>query len=489
MTDHVEVRAGLYRDSVALLQVSKSVGAATGVQAAIVAMATPLNLEMVRDLGFTEVEAGPNDLIVAIRADDSEAVGTALGALEDALSAGPTESSTAHEEIPAHTVRAALRRQPDATLVLLSVPGPSVYPEAVDAIEAGRDVLIFSDNVTLEQEVDLKQRGRANGVLVMGPDCGTAILGGLALGFANVVRRGSVGVVAASGTGAQQMSCLLHHGGLGISQLVGVGGRDAGAAVGGSSTRQAMRALANDPDTDRIVVVSKPPDPTVAHELRRLAETISTETGKPVHFALLAADQPDLTAVAEEVLAAAGVLGVTWPIVGRTKRTTTATTLRGLFSGGTLADEAMLIAAGPLGPIRSNTPLSPELALGADLRGDGHVVIDFGDDALTQGRAHPMIDPTLRVDRIAAEADDPTCGVLLVDVVLGHVADPDPAATLAPALARVGVPVVVSLTGTDDDPQGWGRQAAALAAAGAEVYLSNAQATRRAVELLLGGTP
>jgi FdrA protein len=162
--------------------------------------------------------------------------------------------------------------------------------------------------------------------------------------------------------------------------------------------------------------------------------------------------------------------------------------LKGLYSGGTLADEAMLIAAPVLGDIRSNTPLRPELDLGTDLSASGHVVIDFGDDALTVGRAHPMIDPTLRLEAIAALAASDEPAVLLLDVVLGYGADPDPAGALVPALTAARsqrqLPVVVALVGTEGDPQGWSRQADALAAAGAAVFASNSAATRYALDLL-----
>jgi FdrA protein len=173
-----------------------------------------------------------------------------------------------------------------------------------------------------------------------------------------------------------------------------------------------------------------------------------------------------------------------WPVSGKARAATGGTALRGLFVGGTLCDEAMLIASGSLGPVHSNIPLSPELALGPDLVHPGHTMVDFGDDALTAGRAHPMIDATLRLEHLARAAADPDTAVLLLDVVLGHGSEPDPAALLAPAIAAVSQPVVVAVVGTDGDPQGLDRQVGALVDAGAEVHLSNAGATRRAIEIL-----
>jgi len=233
--------------------------------------------------------------------------------------------------------------------------------------------------------------------------------------------------------------------------------------------------------------VSKPPAPSVAAAVEEAAERLST----PVRSAVLSPETPDLTAAVEGLLADMGMDVPTWPSrPGPAESAVPGAALKGLYSGGTLADEAMLIAAPVLGDIRSNTPLKPELDLGTDLHASGHVVIDFGDDALTVGRAHPMIDPTLRLEAIAAVAAADEAAVLLLDVVLGYGADPDPASALVPALtaARAAtatpLPIVIALIGTEGDPQGWSRQADALAAAGAAVFSSNSAATRYALDLL-----
>jgi FdrA protein len=321
----------------------------------------------------------------------------------------------------------------------------------------------------------------------MGPDCGTAIVSGVALGFANVVRPGPVGLVAASGTGAQQVSCLLDAAGVGVSHVLGVGGRDLSEAVGGLATLDALAALDADPATERVLLVSKPPAPSVAAAVASVADELSV----PVRSAVLSPETPDLTAAVEALLTDMGLDVPTWPSrPGPAVAAVPGAVLKGLYSGGTLADETMLLAAPALGDIRSNTPLKPELDLGSDLFASGHVVIDFGDDALTVGRAHPMIDPTLRLEAIAAVASGEEPAVLLLDVVLGYGADPDPAAALEPALtaareaAEFPLPVVIALIGTESDPQGWSRQADALAAAGAAVFASNAAATRYALDLL-----
>jgi FdrA protein len=273
-----------------------------------------------------------------------------------------------------------------------------------------------------------------------------------------VVAPGPVGIVAASGTGCQQVLALLDHEGVGVSAAYGVGGRDLSAAVGGLSTRTALARLDADDATELAVLISKPPDEAVAADLTSYADGLAT----PVATALLGAGRPDLTAATEDLLRRLGRDVPEWPVCGQA-RSGTGSRLHGLFVGGTLKEEAALIVA--------------DAGVDADL-------VDFGDDDYTSGRAHPMIDPSLRLEHLARVAADPDTGVILLDVVLGHGAEDDPAAALAPALTGLRPAVVVTVVGTAHDPQGRDRQVDALVAAGAEVHLSNAGATRRALELL-----
>jgi FdrA protein len=480
---HVELRRGAYADSVTLLQVSRTVASTAGVEAAQVAMATALNLDVLGQMGFDiPAEASANDMVVALHLADAEALDAALGAVDAALTASSRSVSGPSELAAPRTTASAFRRSGEG-LALVSVPGANALVEAMDALDSGHDVMIFSDNVPVDQEVALKRIATDRGLLVMGPDCGTALVGGLGLGFANATSPGPVGIVAASGTGCQQLLALLDRAGVGVGYALGVGGRDLSTEVGGLSTRSALARLDADPDVELIVVVSKPPADEVASSIREYADTLGT----PVEFALLGAGQPDLTAATERVLSRLGREVPRWPVWGAVEAAAgPGGLLRGLFVGGTLCDEAMLVAGAELGPIRSNIPLSPELALGPDLTADEHLMIDFGDDSLTTGRAHPMIDSTLRLEHLARAANDERTGVLLLDVVLGHGSEPDPAADLATAIDGISRPVVISLVGTSSDPQGLTRQADALAAAGAEVHLSNAAATRRAVALVGG---
>jgi FdrA protein len=460
-TDHVELRAGAYADSVTLLQVSRQVQQLPGVVTAQVAMATPLNVEVLEGMGFAvPADATVNHLLVAVRLDDDDRLDDVRAEVDRALSdsrravAGPTE------EAAPRTTRSALARQPGA-LVLVSVPGVSAAVEAMDALEAGSDVMVFSDHVPLEQELALKQYAAARDLLVMGPDCGTAIVGGVGLGFANVVAPGPVGIVAASGTGCQQVLALLDHAGVGVAAAYGVGGRDLSAEVRGLATRTALARLDADPAVELALLISKPPADEVAAALTSYADGLGT----PVLTALLGPGRPDLTEATELLLRRLGHDVPEWPVRG-TARPSTGTRLHGLFVGGTLEAEAEVLVT----------------AAGVDAE-----LVDFGDDQYTAGRAHPMIDPTLRLEHLPRVAADDRTGVILLDVVLGHGAEDDPAACLAPALSGLRPPVVITVVGTAHDPQGLDQQVDALVAAGAEVHLSNARATRRALALLAAG--
>ncbi|MEV4004369.1 FdrA family protein [Actinomadura sp. NPDC049753] len=488
MRDWVEVRRGGYHDSVTLMRVSRRLSERPGVAGAMVAMGTGLNREMFGRMGFAVPdEAGPDDLVVAIRVEDEGPGGTGLDEAREALegllreaSRPPARAGLLGAPAPARTTGSAAARG-EATVALLSVPGPHVFPEAMDALDAGLNVMIFSDNVPVAQEIALKEAAARRGLIVMGPDCGTAVVGGAGLGFANAVRPGPVGVVAASGTGAQQLMCLLDAAGAGVSHVLGVGGRDLSPEVSGRSALAALAALDADPATELIVLVSKPPAPQVLDLIREAARRLDT----PVVFALPLPGEDDLTRAAEKALRALGRPVPAWPrwTSPRGAAPASGRALRGLFAGGTLRDEAEMIARD---------------ALGRELEARGHRFTDFGDDAYTRGRPHPMIDPTLRLEALRAEAADDGCGVLLLDVVLGYGAEPDPAAALAPAVAaalrdRPDLAVVVSLCGTPADPQDRDRQAVALCEAGADVFASNAQATRHALTLVDGpiveGTP
>lgn len=468
MTRLLEVRSGAYRDSVSLMLLSREVAGRADVRNVLVAMATDLNLNLVRELGFEPPSgASPQDMLVAIEADDEAAAAAARDALDAALQRRPEPTSGDSAGAgPPRTIGAAVRRAPDATLALVSTPGAVAAIDAADALASGIDVMLFSDNVSVEHEVALKRLAVADGLLVMGPDCGTAIVDGVGLGFANVVRPGPVGLVAASGTGAQHVMALLDACDVGVKHCLGVGGRDLSGQVGALSTFEALDRLDADDDIDVIALVSKPAAPAVAQAVGAHAGGLS----KPVVLGYLGPGLPDLTETAARVCE---LVGGSWSKPRRWGGDVPAPAatgyLRGLFCGGTLCDEAMLVAAA---------------VLGRDLGETGHEFIDFGDDTFTLGRPHPMIDPALRLARLAVELADPSCAVVLLDVVLGLGSHPDPAADLAAVIAGGDKPVVVTLVGTRDDPQGLAGTAQRLADAGAVVHASNAAAAREAASLV-----
>ena len=495
----VEVRRGTYHDSVTLMQVSRQAEELPGVEAAAAVAATPVNLELLERQGFA-VDAGglgPGDLVVCVRAVDEEAADRALEQVGKLLAGvGRGAGTEAGPGVAApRSLRAAARRDPELNLAVLSVPGRHLHYEIAEALQAGLHVFCFSDGLEVAAEAACKRFAAGRGLLLMGPDCGTAILDGVGLGFANAVRRGPVGVVGASGTGIQEVTCLLDAAGVGISQAVGVGGRDLSPEVGGIMTLRALELLARDPATERLVVISKPPDPQVA---RRVADAAAT-TGKPTVLAFPGMPDPPplppgVTFAGSLEAAAAWAAGGGTPVVHSPPAApsspvpaVTPGAVRGLFCGGTLCYEAMAVVAGVVGRVVSNIPLRPEWRLADPNRSEGHTFVDFGDDAMTEGRAHPMIDPGLRNERFRREAADPGTGVVLLDVVLGSGAHPDPAGELAPLVERAladrpgGLSVVVALCGAAADPQGLDGQAAALRAAGALVTRSSAQAARLAL--------
>ena len=488
------LRRGLYRDSVSLMRLAAALEARPGVARASAVMATPANLEMLAGHGAAagRAEAGANDLLIVVEGEDRDvlidALDEAAALLESGDAPAPSVEGAAGPPRPRSLVEAR-EALPDATLALISCPGAYAAAEAMKALRLGLDAMIFSDNVPVADEVALKGEAEARGRLVMGPDCGTAIVGGVPLGFANRVRGGTVGVVGASGTGIQQVTCLIDRLGAGISHAIGTGGRDLSREVGGATTLRALAMLADDARTETVVLISKPPDSAV---MRRVLGA-AAGTGKSAVACFVGADRPDelpanvrFAATLDE--AAALAAGVAVPSDGaEVPRAAGRNRLVGLFSGGTFCYEAQAVAAPVLGRILSNAPFDPCDALDGG-PGGAHVMLDLGDDAFTRGRPHPMIDYGPRLERIRDAAAAPDTAAILIDVVLGTGAHEDPASALAPVVRELDGPVAVgSVCGTEADPQCLSRQEAALREAGMIVAGSNASAARIAARIASGG--
>lgn len=503
MTMGTRIIADLYRDSVALMQISSTVTQLEGVTQASCIMATPTNLELLHEAGLLSEDPGarPNEVLIAVEAENDDALALALDAAEAELRAEPSSGAPGLEQSePPRSVEMALDAQIGANLALIATPGPFATAEAMKALHLGLNVLMFSDNVPVEDEIALKSLADRDGLMVMGPDCGTAIVDGAPLGFANVVRRGDIGIIAASGTGLQQVSCLVDAAGCGVSQAIGTGGRDLSAQVSGRTTIRAMRALADDPETRVIVLISKPPAPDVATAVLDLA----AQAGKPVIACLLGFQPGNATAPGiafADTLETAALLAVAAsqdgaqisfdetiaapePAPGRQY-------LRALYSGGTFCYEALTMLGARFDGVHSNTSYATTQTLNDPWSSAGHTVLDLGDDVFTRGRPHPMIDHRLRNERLLAEAEDPETAVILFDVVLGHGSHEDPVAAMTPALARIreqngddGPVILGFVCGTDADPQGQARQKQGLAELGVVLAENNAQAVRTAGGLL-----
>jgi FdrA protein len=489
---------GRYFDSVSLMRVARETLAGPGVLDAAAIMATAENKRILAASGMNWAglaAAGDTDLALGVQAEDEATAAHALTAAEEMLNRKKTGGSTDTAFRP-RSLEAAVAANPAANLALISVAGRYATDEARTALQNGLNVMLFSDNISLADEIALKEEAARRGLIVMGPDCGTAIIGGMPLAFANVVRRGNIGIVAASGTGLQEVSATIHNLGAGVSHAIGTGGRDVKEAVGGRTFLAGLQALKEDADTRVVVLVSKTPDAVVLEKIGAAVATL----GKPVVAIFVGGDVVSIrasgavpAATLEEAAHLAVALERGEPVdAARTRlasrgvpacpagrRLAGRSDLRGLFCGGTFAQEAVHLLRDRLEPIRTNVtgPLpDPD-------RSSGHTIIDLGGDEFTVGRPHPMIDYSLRNKRILMEAQDPATAVILLDVVLGYGSHMDPIGELAPVFAEVAArpdapPVVFHVCGTDADPQDRQKVVDALKQAGGICAPSNAAAVQ-----------
>ncbi len=509
------VKTSEFHDSVSLMLAARELSKLEGIRDAAIVMGTAANKSILADAGLLDEAAraaSPNDLVIAVSAADEAMADAALQKAEMLLK--KKAASGPAGEFKPKTMRAALSMNPSANVAVISVAGRYAADEAWEALNHGLHVLLFSDNVSLEDEIALKQYAREHGLLLMGPGAGTTILNHVALGFANVLPPGPVGIISAAGTGLQEVSTLLARHGVGISQGIGTGGRDLKKEVGGIMMLEALKSLQQDEATSVLVLVSKPPadevvqaileqvaacaKPTVicflggeTSALAKVPNVIPAHTLYECALLTVRAVRPAIGDICEYLRAENVRLAEQ---AGTLKRGLKASQryLRGLFSGGTLCYEAQVIWKEMLAsPVYSNAPLPGGPALSDSARSQQHTAVDLGEEEFTVGRPHPMIDNDLRIRRLLQEARDPEAAVILLDVVLGYGARPDPAGELAPAirqakeLAGRELIVVTSVTGTEEDPQRLSAQVTALEDAGAIVCESNATASRLAGLLVL----
>jgi succinyl-CoA synthetase alpha subunit len=512
----LEIKKNAYYDSVTLMLISNEIKKLEGVEEALIGMGTELNCEIAHNIGlvtpeFTAITA--NDLFVAVKCTD-QAVFEAAGRKVEELLSKKLEAK--EQNYYPSTLEGAIKLDPSINIAIISVPGKYAFDVAQGCLDRDINVMLFSDNVTIDEEKALKEYAYLKGLLVMGPDCGTAIINHVPLAFANVVRAGDIGIVAASGTGTQEVTSIIDQLGGGVSQVIGTGGRDLKKEIGGLMMKLGLEALIQDSETKVITLISKPP----AKEIATKILTLASSAGKPVVVCFIGGDLLEieaygLTAAISLEDAAHKAVALAKGEVAKdytdfrmsqqmaedlarkeaSKMAMSQKYVRGLYTGGTLCDEAMKLMLPRLGHIYSNIPLQPEdkLANARNGKSNQHTFLDFGDDEFTVGRPHPMIDPSLRAERVRLEGKDPECAIIMVDCVIGYGSHENPAEELSEAICQAKktaevdgrhLLVVAAVCGTEGDPQNLSRTQMQLTEAGAVVLPSNAQATRF-VELVL----
>jgi len=513
------VKRNLFRDSIQLMRLSEDVKKLDGIEDAVVSMGTDTNKRLLRDLGLLAKEAraaADGDVMIAVRVKAGADSAQVIARVEEMVMAPPAATGGTRTTV-LHSVRSALERMQGANLAVVSLPGKQAFEPSMELLRNGVNVHLFSDHVTIEEEIKLKTFASSKGLLVMGPGAGTSIINGIGLGFANSVRRGDVGIVASAGTGIQEVSCMLDGIGLGVSAALGVGGSDVSEAVGGLMMKDCLGLLERDVSTRVIMIVAKTPK---ANVIKQMMDHVEKRITKPVVACFLGLDPPSVKGervhyaktLHAAVRQAAGLSGGEAERAFRSKLSMSFEELRrdsrdlasslgpgrhyvrGLYSGGTLAHETLLIFRELMGEAYSNTPLSEEFALSDPNRSKGNSIVDLGDEFFTAGRAHPMIDPTLRRLRIAQEAGDPEVAELLLDVVLGYGSSADPGGALAGAIGSAvggkkggrGLVAMAHICGTETDPQSYKEQSDRLTSAGTHLFPSNALMASAAA-LMAGG--
>lgn len=503
-----EIRENTYYDSVTLMLISKEIKKIEGVHEALVGMGTDLNKELAENLNIITDEIkriGPNDFFITLLADEYVKINDIVEQVDKLLNQKKTDSES--DYMPP-TLNSALEYEPESNIVLISVAGEYAADEAKKALDNDLHVMIFSDNVSLEDEKELKQLAAEKGLLMMGPDCGTAIINNVALAFANVVNKGNIGIVGASGTGIQEVTVIIDRLGGGISQAIGTGGRDLNQMIGGLMMLQGIEALKNDDDTEVIVLISKPPSKEIAEKILKVIKDLNKPVvinfiggdskiieKKDAYFGISLEDTARKAVALSEGKNVEDFIGFSFTnkeidkIVAKEvgKLSKEQKYFRGLYSGGTLAEEAMNLISYAVGPIFSNISILSEYKLKDTNVSNKHTCIDFGEDEFTIGKPHPMIDPSTRAQRLVKEADDEQVAVVLMDFVLGYGAHKDPVGEMLPAIQEAKnkmeqkgkyLCIVSSICGTDKDPQNFIESKKMLEEAGVIVMPSNAQAAR-----------
>lgn len=512
MQTRTVIRSNAYYDSVTLMRISTEAGKLPGVSHVLVGMGTELNKDTLKNVELltkAAENASPNDLMIGVRADGDDIIDEVFKKIEEMFSKRKNTSSDEKQK-NYERIEEVGRLNEGYNMAVISVPGAYAAREAKNALNQGMHVFLFSDNVTVDEEIELKDLANKKGLLLMGPDCGTAIINGVPLGFANRVRRGNIGIVGASGTGTQQVTTLIDTLGAGVSQVIGTGGRDLSQRVGGRTTLAALDALNEDEETEVVVIISKPPAPEIAEKIFNKARNMK----KKVILCLLGAKLIDnlpeniiqCTSLEETAVKASSIalnrdVGLNQKAENlylieefKRMRKPEQKYVRALFGGGTLCDETMTLFRQKNIPMFSNIPLNEMEALENVEKSQGNTFLDMGDDYFTRGKPHPMIEPSLRTKRIIADALDEETAVMLLDIELGHGCHPDPAGVAVYGAEEANKKLqmedrrvlwIAALIGTADDPQNMQEQIKKLRDAGFVIYESNIRAAELAASIVL----
>ena len=507
------IKKGEYYDSISIMLIAKHISEMEGVADSAVVMGTKENKSILTSSGLMTPDiqpAGEMDLIVALKLKEGIDSKNVLSKIDEIFKA--TKKSDQGETFTPQSIDGAMKVLPNANMAMISVAGRYAGDVAMKSLQRGLHVMLFSDNVPIEKEIELKIFAREKNLFVMGPDCGTAIINGVPLAFANIVNRGNIGIVAASGTGLQEVSCLISNAGCGISQAIGTGGRDVKKEVGGIMFIEGIKALADDENTEVILLVSKPPADEVVNKIKETVRQIrkpvvgvflgaSPELLKESNiYQALTLEEAAMLSVAyskkENASAVTDLLNKREAEIKKTAEEEAANLspaqkyLRALYSGGTFCDEAQLLCQNVLGEVYSNIPFGSSKKLTDSWKSEKHTILDLGDDEFTVGKPHPMIDYSTRNKRILTEAENPETAVILLDIVLGYGSNMNPLAEIIPVIKEVKkittlqkryLPIVCSVTGTDKDPQNRTAVVTVLEAEDVKVMGSNAAASRLAV--------
>lgn len=503
MNTYLRILVNEYYDSVTLMSLTASLKKQYPGDEIFLLMGTPMNVQLIQDIGFKNArlaQVTPNDCLVGFKSNTLKE--SMLDNFVAALKSTLNQTKDQNQQTVTYYSTASAAQAIQANVALISVPGAYAAYEAHQALNTGLNVMLFSDNVSVEDEIALKQKAISKNLLLMGPDCGTAILNGIGLAFANNVRRGPIGIVAASGTGLQEVTTLIDRFGGGITHAIGTGGRDLSEKIGGLMMLQGIDILNQDEDTKVITLISKPPAPSVYEKIMEKLKTVN----KPVVIGFIDGKKPEnspyfhASTLAETAFLSLKASKLNPPVfemltsqqsLDASAQKKSNQFIRGLYCGGTLCSEAISIARKSLNQVYSNVSKKPEEHLDDVFHSKGHCFVDLGDDVFTNGRPHPMIEPTIRLERILQEAKDPQVGVLLLDFELGYGSHEDPTGTHLDALktfkqTRPDVPMIAYVCGTQSDSQNLKAQEDKLKAIGVRLATSHAQAIRYAVAIIQG---